>query len=98
MRAQTQLSRALTILARAEALEVDLHAERAAMRAPSECSKLIRRGQARRDRIARKHAEAEARRPLRVIRRETQRRAGFTPVRGDPKWQAIVARCCRFGS
>ena len=47
MRAQTQLSRALTILARAEALEVDLHAERAAMRAPSECSKLIRRGQAR---------------------------------------------------
>lgn len=45
-----QLSRALTILARAEALEHDLHAERAAMRAPSECSVLIRRGQARRDR------------------------------------------------
>jgi len=41
-----QLSRALTILARAEALEHDLHAERAAMRAPSECSVLIRRGPA----------------------------------------------------
>lgn len=97
MRAQTQLSRALTILARAEALEHDLHAERAAMRAPSECSALIRRGQARRARLARKQAESEARLPLRVIRRETQRRAGFTPASGDPKWQAIVARCCRFG-
>lgn len=96
MRAQHQLSRALTILARAEALEHDLHAERAAMRAPSECSTLIRRGQARRDRLARKHAESEARLPLRLIQREAQRRAGFTPCSCDPKWQAIVARCCRF--
>lgn len=46
---------------------------------------------------ARKHAEAEARRPLRVIQREARRRAGFTPCSADPKWQAIVGRCCRFG-
>jgi hypothetical protein len=97
MRAQTQLSRALTILARAEAAEIDLHTDVDAWGAPGECHALVGRGQARRDRIARKHAEAEARRPLRVIRRETQRRAGFTPSSADPKWHAIVARCCRFG-
>jgi hypothetical protein len=96
MRAHLNLSRALTILARAEAAEIDLHADVDAWGAPSECHALVGRHQARRDRIARKHAEAEAQRPLRVIRRETQRRAGFTPSSVDPKWHAIVARCCRF--
>lgn len=91
------LSRALTILARHEALEHDLHAEARAMRAPSECHGLISRRAAQRARLARRQAESEARAPLRVIQRETRRRAGFTPCSADPKWQEIVGRCCRWG-
>lgn len=92
------ISRALTILARHEALEHDLHAEARAMHAPSECHALISRRAAQRARLARRHAESEARMPLRVLRREARRRGGFTPGTIDPKWQAIVARCCRFGT
>ena len=57
------LSRALTILARHEALEHDLHAEARAMRAPSECHGLISRRAAQRARLARRQAESEARAP-----------------------------------
>lgn len=86
------LSAALTILARAEAAEIFMHADVAAFGAPSECLALVSRGEARRSRRARKHAEAIARRPLRVIKREAQARGGFTPCSGDPRWQGIVGR------
>lgn len=86
------LSAALTILARAEADEHFLHADVDAFGAPSECHELVSRFEAERQRRARKHAEAIARRPLRCIRREARARGGFLPCSGDPRWQAIVGR------
>jgi hypothetical protein len=88
----TNLGHALSILASAEAAEHFMHADVEAFHAPSECHGLVSRGEAERARQARKHAEATARRPLRLIVREAQRRGGVTPCSGDPKWQAIVGR------
>lgn len=88
----TNLGAALTVLARAEAAEIAAHIDVDAYGAPGECHDLVSRGEHVRERIARKHAEAIARAPLRVIRREALRRGGVLPCSGDPRWQAIVGR------
>jgi hypothetical protein len=85
----SNLSTALTILARAEAAEHFMHADVAAFGAPSECHALVARGQHARNRIARKRAEAAARAPLRVIKRVAQQRGGLCPS-ASPKWQRFV--------
>lgn len=68
------LGAALSILVRASAAEEFAHYDVDAFGAPSECHDLVARGEAQRLRRARKHAEAVARRPLRVILREASRR------------------------
>lgn len=68
------LGKVLTIIARAEAEEMDRHADVDAFNAPSECHALVSRGEARRERLARKHAEAVAERPWRIIKREAEQR------------------------
>lgn len=84
------LSKALTILARAEAAEHFQHADVDAFHAPSECHVLVSRGEARRQRHARKHAEAVAQAPLRAIKRAAAQR-GNMPI-GSPRWQGFVSR------
>jgi len=85
MKTVPNLSIALTILARAEAAEHFMHSDVSAFNAPSECHDAVRRGEADRMRIARKHAEAVTGRSLRCIRRDvaqTRRlRAVVTGVR-----------------
>ena len=68
------LGKVLTILATADVREAVLHADVDAFGAPSECHALVSRGQDRRMRQARKHAEAIARAPLRVIARQSRQR------------------------
>ena len=51
-----------------------MHADVDACGAPSECHALVSQGQAKRMRRARKHAEAIARAPLRVIARQSRQR------------------------
>lgn len=87
------LGRALTVLAKAEAAELNAHADVDAFWAPSEIHALVSRGEARRQRIARRHAESIARAPLRIIDREAQKRG--TMERGSPRWQAFVGRFVR---
>lgn len=70
----TNLGKAITILARAEAFEVALHCDVDAWNAPSECHSLVAKGEAKRRRLARRHAEAITRRPLRTIEKEARRR------------------------
>lgn len=84
------LGHALTILARAEAAEHFMHADVAIMGAPGECHALVARGEARRRRIARKHAEAVACAPLRVIKRVSARRGKL--VIGGDRWHGFVSR------
>lgn len=86
------LGTALTILARAEAAEHFMHADVDAFGAPSECHGLVSRNEARRLRQARKHAEAEAKAPYRVIRAQAQKRGRIVPCSGDPRWQRLVGR------
>jgi hypothetical protein len=86
------LSRALTILAQAEAHELALHDEVDAFYAPSECHGLVARGEAERLRLARRRAEAAAGCPFRVLRRRAMRAAGIRPCSAQPRWQAIVGR------
>jgi hypothetical protein len=69
------LGKALTILNKASIAESAMHADVDAFHAPSECHTLVARGEARRLRRARKHAEAVARAPVRVILRQAQRRS-----------------------
>lgn len=86
------LGAVLTVLARAEAAEIAAHIDVDAFDAPGECHDLVARGEHVRERIARKRAEALAGAPLRVIKREAQRRGGVLPCSADPAWQAIVGR------
>ena len=89
----TNLGKALTILAAHECDERFAHADVDAWGAPSECHGLVSKNEGKRERIARKHAEAIAQRPLRIIRREAMRRGGIDPA--DPfshKWMAFVER------
>lgn len=83
------LGRVATILARAEAREIDGHASISAFGAPGECHRDFSKGEARRMRVARRHAEALARRPYRTILKELMKR-GY-PV-GSPKWDRFVGR------
>lgn len=83
------ISTALTILARREAAEHFMHADVEAFGAPSECHELVSRGETKRRRQARKHAEAEARMPYRVIRRRATK--GNIPI-GGPRWHRFVSR------
>lgn len=85
----SNLGQVLTILARAEAAEHFMHADVSAFGAPSECHALVSRGEARRKRIARKRAEAEARAPMRVIQHQARKRGMEL---GGPRWQGFVSR------
>lgn len=89
------LGRVLTILALHEASEIFAHEDVRAFGAPSECHDDVSRGEPQRFREARRHAESEARRPLKIIFMEAEKRAGMTPLSGDPKWQAVVGRIYR---
>ncbi len=70
------LGRALSIMARADAVEIVMHADVDAFHAPSECHGLVKRGEAKRIRQARRHAEAVAGMSARHIRAEARRRIG----------------------
>lgn len=54
----TSLGRAFSIIAKANVLEGIMHEDVAAWHAPSECHGLVSRGEARRIRIAHRHARA----------------------------------------
>lgn len=83
------LGQVLTIIARAEACEHFMHADVDAWGAPSECHGLVSRGETRRQRQARRHAEAVARAPWRVIQRQAAKRG--MPI-GGPQWQSFIGR------
>lgn len=85
------LGKALTILARAEAAELDAHADVDAFNAPSECHDLVSRHEARRMRRARKHAEAVAQRPARCIMREARRRGSVESHTSNRFYGRLVA-------
>lgn len=83
------LGQVLTIVARSEASEHFRHADVRAFGAPGECHALVARGAKQRQRQARKHAEAEAQAPWRVIKRQAAQRGLDV---GSPKWQEFVSR------
>jgi hypothetical protein len=89
------LGRVATILAKCEAVEIDLHADVDAWHAPSECHTQVSRGEVQRMRLARRRAEALAGRPYRIIARELETRG--CPI-GSYRWQALVDRCVRHPS
>lgn len=91
MKKITNLGRVATILLRQQAAEIFMHAVVSAFGAPSECHDDVSSGEPRRERLARKQAEAEAeaRRPFRVIVRELKRRG--LPI-GSPRWDAALSR------
>lgn len=62
-----QYGKALGILWRADRFESEMHADVSAWGAPSECHDSVSSGEARRRREARRHAEAVAGVPLRVL-------------------------------
>ena len=72
------LGEALSILNRANAVEQSYDIDLRAFHAPSECYEVVHRGEAQRLRQARRHAEAIAARPYRVIMREARKR-GYKP-------------------
>lgn len=92
MKTIRNLGRVATILARAEALEIDLHADVQAWNAPPECHIDVARGEWKRQRLARRHAEATAQRPFRVIKHQLSVRG--CPI-GSKYWEALVWRLCR---
>jgi hypothetical protein len=89
------LGKVLGIVARHEAVEIfmhndiDTHNDVDAWGAPSEYHDDVWRGEARRWREVRRHAEAVAQRPWRYIVREAQRR-GVVVNNAHPQWQTIV--------
>lgn len=83
------LGRVLSVLATAEASEIAMHADVSAWGAPSECHRDVSRGEEQRFREARRHAEALARRPMRIIKQEARRRG--CPF-GSPRYDALVGR------
>ena len=85
------LGKVLAILARAEACEIDMHADVDAFGAPSECHAMVARHEGRRLRRARKHAEAVARRPLRCIEREARRRGAVVTHHENRHYGRLVA-------
>jgi len=91
------LGQVLGIVARHEAselfmhIDVDMHKDVDAWGAPSEAHDDVSRGEERRWREVRKHAEAVAQRPWRIIVREAQHR-GVVVSNAHPQWQTIVER------
>lgn len=85
------LGRALTILADQEAREHAMHEDVDAFYAPSECHGLVARGEEKRQRQARRHAEAVAGAPLREIRRQARARGGGC-YGGGPRWDNLLGR------
>lgn len=79
------LGKALSIVAKAEVDEMIMHADVDAWYAPSECHGLVSKGEAKRMRRARKHAEAVAKAPYRVILAEAKKRV--------PKWGRYYDEC-----
>jgi hypothetical protein len=78
------LGQVLTILTKAQVNEGIMHMDVDAWGAPSECHSAVSKGEAKRLRIARKHAEALAGAPLRVIEREARKRGGHRAMLGFP--------------
>ena len=91
------LGQVLGIVARHEAselfmhIDVDMHKDVDAWGAPSDAHDDVSRGEEHRWREVRKHAEAVAQRPWRIIVREAQRR-GVVVSNVHPQWQTIVER------
>jgi hypothetical protein len=91
------LGQVLGIVARHEAGElfmhndIDTHKDVDAWGAPSEAHDDVSRGEQHRWREVRKHAEAVAQRPWRIIVQEAQRR-GVVVSNAHPQWQTIVGR------
>jgi len=86
------LGKAVSILARQEAASHFAFEDLAAFHAPSECYPIVERGERRRARLARRHAEAVAGAPLRVIAKEARKRGSMTIFSGDPKWERAVGK------
>ena len=70
------LGKAISIIARASADEINYHADVSAWGAPGECHDSVSKGEAARYRRARRHAKAVARAPYRIIIREARERGG----------------------
>jgi hypothetical protein len=76
------LGKALGIMALQDVREDIMHDDISAWGAPSECHELVASGEDDRRRRARRHAEAVAQRPYRIIKREAKQR-GFTRRHAD---------------
>jgi hypothetical protein len=85
------LGQVLGIVAHHEASEIFMHNDVDGWGASSEAHDDVSRGEERRWREVRKHAEAVAQRPWRLIVREAQRR-GVVVSNAHPQWQTIVGR------
>lgn len=68
------LGKVVSILVAASRVEDGLHDDVDAFHAPSECHSLVSKGEAVRLRAARRHAEALARAPYRIILKQLRRR------------------------
>lgn len=87
------LGRVLSIILLAEVAEQSLHADVDAFGAPSECHDAVAFGQDDRMRLAHRMAEAEARRPWRLIVKEAKRRGfQFAGPRYDAAFSRVYAR------
>jgi hypothetical protein len=84
------LGKAISVLILCEVHEVSAHADVDAFGAPGECHRDVSRRAPQRARLARKQAEAIARAPLRVIRREAIKRGSFDF--GGPRWEQAFGR------
>lgn len=84
-----QLGKALSILAQQEAAESFFHADVNAWGAPSECHALVSKGEADRVRQARRHAEAVAKMPLRVILKKAFKRGGLKQCHYNRHWNRL---------
>lgn len=88
------LGAVIMVLARAEYAEYALHEDVDAYYEPSECHDLVSRGEAKRQRLARRIAESMCQRPMRVIRQQAKKRGGLVILSGQPQWQRIVFNIC----
>jgi hypothetical protein len=84
-----QLGKALSIILVHEAGEIAMHEDVDAFHAPSECHRDVSKGEMRRLRTARRHAEAVAQRPWRVIAKEARKR-GFQFA--GPRFERVFSR------
>ncbi len=85
------LGKVMTILLMQEVREASYAADLAAFHAPSECYRDVERGAVRERRRTRRHAEAVAGAPLRIIRREAWRR-GQLQIGAGPVFDRAFGR------